>query len=96
MPREPVAARLELRRLIAAEFERLEALRHELWERQDGPEAAPRGERRYANLLKETIFRATRELDRDWCLSVFADNAGAWGTSPNRLRPRNCPLTVTF
>ena len=28
------------------------------------------------NLLKETVFRVTRELDRDWCLSVFKDNAG--------------------
>jgi phosphoribosylformylglycinamidine synthase len=28
------------------------------------------------NLLKETIFRATRELDCDWLVSVFSDNAG--------------------
>jgi phosphoribosylformylglycinamidine synthase len=28
------------------------------------------------NLLKQTIFRATRELDCDWLVSVFADNAG--------------------
>ncbi|GAC1472260.1 MAG: phosphoribosylformylglycinamidine synthase subunit PurL [Isosphaeraceae bacterium] len=28
------------------------------------------------NLLKETIFKATRELDLDWLVSVFADNAG--------------------
>ena len=28
------------------------------------------------NLLKSTIARATRELDRDWCVSVFVDNAG--------------------
>ena len=27
-------------------------------------------------LLKDTIFKATRELDRDWCVSVFVDNAG--------------------
>jgi phosphoribosylformylglycinamidine synthase len=32
--------------------------------------------RRYDNLLKETIFAATKQLDRDWCLSVFQDNAG--------------------
>jgi phosphoribosylformylglycinamidine synthase len=31
---------------------------------------------RIANLLKETIFFATRELGRDWCVSVFEDNAG--------------------
>ncbi len=28
------------------------------------------------NLLKQTIVRATTELDRDWCVSVFHDNAG--------------------
>src|SRR5262245_41295077 len=37
--------------------------------------------RRISNLLKETIFGATQELRRrmgpsDWCVSVFADNAG--------------------
>jgi phosphoribosylformylglycinamidine synthase len=31
---------------------------------------------RFENLLKETIASATRRLDRDWCLSVFVDNAG--------------------
>jgi phosphoribosylformylglycinamidine synthase II len=36
---------------------------------------------RYDNLLKETIFAATQEIrrrlgDADWCVSVFADNAG--------------------
>lgn len=28
------------------------------------------------NLLKETIARATREIDAPWCLSVFTDNSG--------------------
>jgi phosphoribosylformylglycinamidine synthase len=37
--------------------------------------------RRIGNLLKETIFGATQELRKrfgadDWCVSVFADNAG--------------------
>lgn len=31
---------------------------------------------RFENLLAETIAGATRTLDRDWCLSVFVDNAG--------------------
>jgi phosphoribosylformylglycinamidine synthase len=30
----------------------------------------------FGNLLKETIAAATKKLDRDWCLSVFVDNAG--------------------
>ncbi|MHC4499730.1 MAG: phosphoribosylformylglycinamidine synthase subunit PurL, partial [Planctomycetota bacterium] len=30
----------------------------------------------FDNLLKETVFRATKELDKPWCISVFADNAG--------------------
>ncbi len=39
------------------------------------------GERRFQNMLKETIFAATEEIrrragDNDWCVSVFADNAG--------------------
>ncbi|HTL51919.1 MAG TPA: phosphoribosylformylglycinamidine synthase subunit PurL [Planctomycetota bacterium] len=32
--------------------------------------------RRIDNLLKQTIARATREINADWCLSVFVDNAG--------------------
>jgi len=28
------------------------------------------------NVLKQTIARATHELDREWCISVFEDNAG--------------------
>jgi len=33
-------------------------------------------EERIENLLKETVFAATRKLDEDWCVSVFKDNAG--------------------
>ena len=33
-------------------------------------------QRRFDNLLKETVFRATQELNKPWCISVFADNAG--------------------
>jgi len=41
----------------------------------------PDGERTFGNMLKETIFAATTEIrrtlgDDDWCVSVFADNAG--------------------
>ena len=28
------------------------------------------------NLMKSTVMRVTRELDKPWCLSVFKDNAG--------------------
>ncbi|MDO8674038.1 MAG: phosphoribosylformylglycinamidine synthase subunit PurS, partial [Dehalococcoidia bacterium] len=28
------------------------------------------------NLLKATVMRVTRELDKPWCVSVFVDNAG--------------------
>ncbi len=31
---------------------------------------------RYENLIKDTVFKATRDLNKDWCISVFADNAG--------------------
>ncbi|OGS35445.1 MAG: phosphoribosylformylglycinamidine synthase II [Elusimicrobia bacterium RIFOXYC2_FULL_34_12] len=30
----------------------------------------------YKNLLKDTIFRITKELNKKWCISVFQDNAG--------------------
>lgn len=33
-------------------------------------------QRRYRNLLKETVFAATQRLSPDWCWSVFKDNAG--------------------
>ncbi len=41
----------------------------------------PDGERTFQNMLRETIFAATAEIrrnlgDDDWCVSVFADNAG--------------------
>ena len=40
-----------------------------------------RGERTFQNMLRETIFAATQEIrrnlgDKDWCVSVFSDNAG--------------------
>jgi phosphoribosylformylglycinamidine synthase II len=30
----------------------------------------------FDNLLKETVFKATKQLNKPWCISVFADNAG--------------------
>jgi len=30
----------------------------------------------FDNLLKDTVFRATKELAKDWCISVFVDNSG--------------------
>lgn len=35
-----------------------------------------RVEARYGNLLRDTIAAATNALNKEWCLSVFADNAG--------------------
>ncbi|HEV7279330.1 MAG TPA: phosphoribosylformylglycinamidine synthase subunit PurL [Pirellulaceae bacterium] len=40
-----------------------------------------RGERLFDNMLRETIFEATQQVrrdlgDKDWCVSVFKDNAG--------------------
>ena len=36
----------------------------------DGPEELIK------NLLKSTVFKATKDLNKDWCWSVFEDNAG--------------------
>ncbi len=30
----------------------------------------------FDNLLKDTVFNATKQLNKPWCISVFADNAG--------------------
>jgi phosphoribosylformylglycinamidine synthase II len=30
----------------------------------------------FDNLLKETVFKATKQLNKEWCISVFSDNAG--------------------
>ncbi|MBM4010674.1 MAG: phosphoribosylformylglycinamidine synthase subunit PurL [Planctomycetes bacterium] len=43
--------------------------------------AGPAGSVRYGNLLKETVFAATRSIrealgPQDWCVSVFRDNSG--------------------
>ena len=32
--------------------------------------------KRIENLLKETVMKVTRELNKPWCVSVFKDNAG--------------------
>jgi len=43
---------------------------------QLGEDGTTVAERRYHNLLKETVFAATQKLSPDWCWSVFRDNAG--------------------
>ncbi|MHC4607746.1 MAG: phosphoribosylformylglycinamidine synthase subunit PurL, partial [Planctomycetota bacterium] len=35
-----------------------------------------RGREKISNLLRSTIVRATKTVDRPWCVSVFKDNAG--------------------
>jgi phosphoribosylformylglycinamidine synthase len=30
----------------------------------------------FDNLLKETVFKATKQLNKKWCISVFVDNSG--------------------
>jgi phosphoribosylformylglycinamidine synthase len=34
------------------------------------------GKKAIDNLMKSTVMKVTRELDKPWCLSVFKDNAG--------------------
>jgi phosphoribosylformylglycinamidine synthase len=40
------------------------------------PSAVSRRPSAVSDLFKKTIHRVTKELDRDWCLSVFKDNSG--------------------
>lgn len=50
--------------------------------RGPGADGTPEADsRQYDNMLKETIFAATQQIrknlgDKDWCVSVFKDNAG--------------------
>jgi phosphoribosylformylglycinamidine synthase len=44
--------------------------------RELDPQGAELKRERIGNLLKETVFAATKELDLPRCLSVFVDNAG--------------------
>ncbi|MHC4821514.1 MAG: phosphoribosylformylglycinamidine synthase subunit PurS, partial [Planctomycetota bacterium] len=59
----------------------------------------PDGERRYENLLKETVFKATATMDKPWCLSVFSDNAGVivldddWGVCM-KVETHNHPSAI--
>jgi len=40
------------------------------------PAQPPHVEQTIPNLIQNTIFGSTRELDKPWCISVFEDNAG--------------------
>jgi len=44
--------------------------------RELAPDGTVLAERRYRNLLRETVFEATLRLSPEWCWSVFRDNAG--------------------
>jgi len=33
-------------------------------------------QKHFDNLLKDTIFKATKQLNKKWCISVFTDNSG--------------------
>ncbi len=37
---------------------------------------SPEGKIEFDNLLKSTIVKATEQLNKQWCISVFVDNAG--------------------
>ncbi len=55
--------------------------------------------RRIENLLKSTVARATRELQKPWCWSVFKDNAGViqfdedWGVA-FKVETHNHPSAI--
>ncbi len=50
--------------------------RIEYKEKVSGKNAKTLSQRKINNLLKSTIMKATRELDKPWCISVFKDNSG--------------------
>ena len=68
--RDPTDVELETLAQTWSEHCKHKTLAGEVRFRGDG------GERTYRNLLKETVFEATRRIAREDCLSVFEDNAG--------------------
>jgi phosphoribosylformylglycinamidine synthase subunit PurSL len=69
--REPTACELET---LAQTWS--EHCKHKTFAGAVDFESGDHERRHFDNLLKETIKHATVELDRDWCISVFHDNAG--------------------
>ncbi len=53
--------------------------RVEFWEKQEGGIKNQEGPVVIDNLVKETVFKATMDLNKPWALSVFKDNAGVVG-----------------
>jgi len=59
------------------------------------------GEGKIGNLLKQTVFKVTKDLQREWCWSVFADNAGViafdetgeWGVAA-KVETHNHPSAI--
>jgi phosphoribosylformylglycinamidine synthase len=54
---------------------------------------------RFENLLRETVFEATKRLKKPWCLSVFKDNAGLVAFDPSwalafKVETHNHPCAV--
>ncbi|MEK6543368.1 MAG: phosphoribosylformylglycinamidine synthase subunit PurL, partial [Elusimicrobiota bacterium] len=66
--RQPSVAELEMIAQAWSEHTRHKTLR--------GRFVVGGGAKQYDNLLKETVFKATKELRRPWVLSAFKDNAG--------------------
>ncbi|MCP4593302.1 MAG: phosphoribosylformylglycinamidine synthase subunit PurL, partial [bacterium] len=74
--REPTDLELETLAQTWSEHCVHKTLRSAVVYRGDDFGRAGQVEAKFDNLLGETIVAATRELNRDWCLSVFEDNAG--------------------
>jgi len=45
-------------------------------ESKNGKNIKAIGNRKITNLLKNTVMKVTKDLDKSWCVSVFKDNAG--------------------
>ena len=74
--REPTDLELETLAQTWSEHCVHKTLRSAIRYRGDAMGAEGQVELTFDNLLKETIVEATTTLARDWCLSVFVDNAG--------------------
>ncbi len=69
--------------------------------RYTGPVGGASGKKtkQIKSLIEETIFKATKELNKSWCLSVFKDNAGVVSFGPKwalafKVETHNHPCAV--
>ncbi|MCK9595013.1 MAG: phosphoribosylformylglycinamidine synthase subunit PurL [Candidatus Omnitrophica bacterium] len=77
LKREPTDCELETLAQTWSEHCGHKTFRGKIDYREKGKALSPKLKvKKINNLLKSTVMRATKELDKSWCVSVFQDNSG--------------------